>query len=84
VARREQLLTYASVAEWLDCSDDTVRRLVKRGLLAAPKGYAGVGPRFTESDVLLYLARAEEARQEQEVRRRETQEDANSRDDEST
>lgn len=82
--RRDNLLTYAAVAEWLDCSDDTVRRLVKKGLLAKPKGYPGVGPRFTESDVLLYLARAEEARQEKEVRRRKTQEDANRRRGEST
>ena len=84
MARREALLTYASVAEWLDCSDDTVRRLVKKGLLPGPKPYPGIGPRFTESDVLLYLARAEEARQAEQVRRRKPHDAANERHEESS
>lgn len=72
-----RLLSYATVAHLLDCSDDTVRRLVKKGLLPAPLVYNGVGKRFREDDVLLYLARAQEGRQEQSARRRTTQDAAN-------
>lgn len=70
----EGLLSYASVCRLLDVSEDTVRRLWKRGLLAAPQKYEGVGIRFREGDVLLYLARA---RQGDSARSRSPQGDAN-------
>jgi excisionase family DNA binding protein len=73
-----RLLSYSSVAQLLDCSDDTVRRLVKRGLLPEPVPYKGLGKRFSEDDILLYLVRAREDRQDDLPRRRTTQEDANS------
>ena len=74
-----KLLSYASVAQLLDCSDDTVRRLVKSGLLPAPLPYQGLGKRFREEDVLLYLARATDGGQEEKPRRRTTQDGANKR-----
>ncbi len=61
-------LSYASVAELLDCSTKTVRRLVEKGLLNAPTVYNGLGPRFSEDDVFLYLALAAEGRQGQRLR----------------
>ncbi len=70
-------LSYASVAELLDCSTKTVRRLVEKGLLNAPITYNGLGPRFSEDDVFLYLARAAEGRQEQRSRARKGQEGTN-------
>lgn len=74
-----RLLSVSTVAHMLDCSDDTVRRLVKRGLLRAPKSYNGVGVRFAEEDVLVYIATAgKEARQEKSSSRRKPQEAANS------
>jgi excisionase family DNA binding protein len=73
----QRLLSYASVAHLLDVSDDTVRRLVKKGLLPAPRVYNGVGKRFKEEDVLLYMARSTEASQEESSSRTATQSDAN-------
>lgn len=70
----EGLLSYASVCRLLDVSEDTVRRLWKRGLLAAPQKYEGIGIRFREGDVLLYLAKS---RQEHSARSREPQGGAN-------
>ncbi len=49
-----KLLSYGSVASLLDCSDDTVRRLVRKGLLAQPRRYKGLGQRFSEADVIRY------------------------------
>jgi len=54
-------MSYASVAQFLDCSTKTVRRLVAKRLLDSPRNYSGIGPRFTEADVLLYLARHSES-----------------------
>jgi excisionase family DNA binding protein len=51
-----RLLSYATVARLLDCSEKTVRRLVEKGLLSPPLAYEGVGARFTRDDVLLYMA----------------------------
>lgn len=44
------------VCELLDCSDDTIRRLVRRGLLAAPQPYQGLGKRWTAEDLEDYQA----------------------------
>ena len=66
------LLSYRSVAELLDCSEDTIRRLVKKALLPKPQKYEGVGIRFQAMDVYLYIAR-----QAEKVRSRTPQEDAN-------
>ena len=51
-----RLLSMRHLTERLDCSDDTVRRLVKRGLLAPPCQYRGLGLRWDETDVEEYLA----------------------------
>ena len=59
-----KLLSIKSVCERLDVSDDTVRRLVKKGLLAAPHIYTGVGTRWAEEDIEEYMI-------EQRVRGRE-------------
>jgi hypothetical protein len=50
-----RLLSYASVAALLDCSTDTVRRLVKDGLLPEPKWYPHLGLRFRAEDVYGYV-----------------------------
>ncbi len=55
-------LSYNNVANLLDCSPRTIKRLVERGLLAPPINYNGVGLRFREEDVLVYMA-VQEARQ---------------------
>ena len=45
------------MCELLDCSDDTVRRLVARGLLAPARDFRGLGKRWTEDDLTDYLYR---------------------------
>jgi hypothetical protein len=50
-----RLLSYASVAAILDCSQDTVRRLVRSGLLAPPEAYPHLGLRFRSEEVYKYL-----------------------------
>lgn len=52
-----RLLGIRKVCELLDCSDDTVRRLVKRGDLAPPRQYRGLGLRWEEGDIEDYIAR---------------------------
>lgn len=63
----DRLLSYASVCEILDCSDDTVRRLVRLGMLPRPKKYKHLGLRFRAEDVYryLYTAAEEEGPEEQ-------------------
>jgi len=53
-----KLMSTHSVMALLDVSDDTVRRLVKRGWLAPPRKYpGGVGVRYKAEDVWrCYLA----------------------------
>jgi excisionase family DNA binding protein len=48
-------LSYQHVAELLDVSVRTVRRLVEQGFLAPPRKYKGAGIRFLEEDVYQYL-----------------------------
>ena len=72
-----RLLSYASVAHLLDVSDDTIRRLVKRGLLPPPTRYNGIGWRFKEEDIMLYMLQQRQAGQEESHRRSKPQDDAN-------
>ena len=74
---RTGLLTYRSVSELLDCSEDTVRRLVQKGLLPEPQKYEGIGVRFRAIDVELYVA-LQERSQAEKARSRKPQEAANS------
>lgn len=75
-----KLLSYASVATLMDCSEDTVRRLVRDGDLPEPKRYKRLGPRFREEDVLRFVfGGGFEGRQEKKSSRHKPQQDANER-----
>lgn len=50
------LLSMAEVCKRLDCSDDTVRRLIADGLLRPPKKYPRLGLRFEEYDIEHFIA----------------------------
>ena len=49
------LLSYSNVAQLLDCSVATVKRLWKKGSLAEPQMYEGIGMRFWAEDVYEYI-----------------------------
>lgn len=52
------LLSYADLMEIFSCSRDTVRRMWKvRKVIPPPHEVEGLGPRWWEDDILLYLAK---------------------------
>jgi excisionase family DNA binding protein len=51
----DRLLSYRAVAELLDCSTDTVKRLWRAGLIDAPKPYRKLGLRFKADDIYRYI-----------------------------
>lgn len=52
------LLSYADLMEAFSCSRDTVRRMwKKRKLIPPPHEVEGLGPRWWEDEILLYLAK---------------------------